>query len=140
MNALQYLQEDELQTHYNAFRNWMLACYRHNIGELYSFVDEHSKSTRENLKSFLQYGLIIFRYCYEIHLINDPDIRLEGKELEFVKNFSKYVHPGNTNELYQLLNEAIFHIERNANTSILLMDLSLKISSLLLTPLPEKIS
>lgn len=140
LEALSYLQEEDEETHYHAFRNWMLMCYKHSIPELHSFVEEHAKYPREKLKSFLNYGIIIFRYCFQIHLIQKPEIRMEGKELEFVRNFSKYVHPGNTPELFQLLDEAIYHIERNANNSILLMDLSLQISTLLKMPQPKKIS
>ncbi|MHC1708602.1 MAG: ATP-binding protein [Bacteroidales bacterium] len=138
IEAESYLQDEAEETHYNAFRYWMQICWRKSIPDLHAFVEEHSRYTRERLKAFLSYGILVYRNCYYIHLLNDPRIRMEGEELDFIRNFSKYVHPDNILQLYKLLNEAIYHIERNANASILLMDLSLQISLQLKVPAPKK--
>lgn len=139
LEAIRYLQQrEEEESHFSGFRNWMLLCYKNNIADLSVFIEEYAKFPRERLKSFLNYGIYIYRYCFHIHVLESPNIRLEGKELEFVFNFSKFVHPCNTGQLFQLLNEAIYHIERNANTPILLMDLSLQIGKLLRITAPQK--
>jgi len=41
------------------------------------------------------------------------------------------VHSGNILEINKELNEAIYHIERNGNAKIILLDLSIKLTRLL---------
>ncbi|MCX6273065.1 MAG: hypothetical protein NTU44_17985, partial [Bacteroidetes bacterium] len=136
IEARRYLeQQQDEELHFTEFRNWMLMSYQGKIKELNVLLEELARYPREKLKSFLGYGTLVIRYCYHLHLMPDPEIRLEGKELEFIRNFSKFVHHGNAESLFSLFNEAIYHIERNANASILLMDLSLQLNRLLRTPL-----
>ncbi len=139
--AIDYMESsDDEEVQFTPFRNWMLLCYQKKTGDLMKFIDETSKYSRESLKHFLFYGLGVFRYCQQLHVLPDPDIKMDGKELEFVKNFSKYVHPGNTAALYQVFNDAIYHIERNAHAGILLLDLSLQVHQLLRIPKPQNFS
>ncbi len=137
IEALNCLDNEGDEAYYEDFRKWMLLCYQNKITELQPFIEEHAQFTREKLKSYLQYGTVVFRYCYHLNVIPSPKIRMEGGELTFVKNFSKYIHSGNILKLFQLLNDAIFHIERNANASILLMDLSLQIGKQLKIQAPQ---
>ena len=48
-----------------------------------------------------------------------------------LEKFAPFVHSGNILEINKELNEAIYHIERNANAKIVLLDLSIKLTRLL---------
>jgi DNA polymerase-3 subunit delta' len=50
-----------------------------------------------------------------------------GDELEFVKNFSKILSLESIERISNILNEAFYHIERNAHFKILFLSVSLKI-------------
>ncbi len=52
-------------------------------------------------------------------------------EAKFIQGFSPFINDKNLIELQQLLNDAIYHIERNAKADLLFIDLSIKISRLL---------
>jgi DNA polymerase-3 subunit delta' len=45
--------------------------------------------------------------------------------------FAPFVHSANIMEINKELNEAIYHIERNGNAKIILLDLSIKLTRLL---------
>ncbi len=112
---------------YPSFRQWMLHCHAGKIPELISFSTEISKTGREKQKSFLQYGLQTFSYCNSIIYRKKIPARIKGDELEFIQKFSKFITAENLPEFSNLMNTAIFHIERNAHTPTLFLDLSLKI-------------
>ena len=50
-----------------------------------------------------------------------------GNELEFIKNFTKILDVASLEVITLRLNEAFYHLERNANSKILFLDLSLQI-------------
>ena len=52
----------------------------------------------------------------------------EGFKLE---NFAPFVHGNNILEISDELQDAIYHIERNGNSKIILTDLSIKLTRLL---------
>ena len=57
-------------------------------------------------------------------------LEIQSSEFEF-KNFAPFVHSKNILALEKELNEAIYHIERNGNSKIILLDLSMKLTRLL---------
>ena len=58
-------------------------------------------------------------------------------ELKFVgfqiEKFAPFIHGGNILDINKELNDAIYHIERNGNAKIVLLDLSIKLTRLLHT-------
>ena len=53
-----------------------------------------------------------------------------GEELEFVKKFSATLNPEAIEKLSGLISEASYHLERNANDKIVMLDLSLRASEI----------
>jgi DNA polymerase-3 subunit delta' len=118
--------EDERQ-YFSLFTNWMRACYLNNIVKINAFMNDFSKMSRENQKAFLIYGINILRECFLIHYDNSTISRLDDEEQIFVKKFSVFVTPTNIGAFSKAFNDAVFHVERNANANILFVDVSLKI-------------
>ena len=59
---------------------------------------------------------------------------LETKTPGFkLEKFAPYVHGNNINAINKELNNAIYHVERNGNPKIILLDLSIKLTRLLHT-------
>ncbi len=118
-------EDDEI--HFIAFRQWMRACYGAKVTELIQFAAEIARSGREKQKSFLIYALRTIGLCASVNYLAQIPESIEGEELKFITDFSPFIKPGNLSEFSTLLNDAIFHIERNAHTGTLFLDLSLKI-------------
>jgi DNA polymerase-3 subunit delta' len=109
----------------------MRLCYQVKIADLVKFIEEISKIGREKQKNFLNYGYRFIRECLLFHYGEKDLVQLSEDEFKFAQNFSPFVNPDNGGFFAEEFNKAMFHVERNANPSILFMDLSLKISKLL---------
>jgi len=125
---------------FNVFREWMRRCFTiaRDLKEYDKFLETLplliGDGSREKQKEMLSYGLNMFRTCLQYHVGNHNLVKLDGEELEFVKNFSPFIHPRNINNFNEEFNRAIFHIERNANAQIVLTDLSHLIAWILKIP------
>jgi len=53
-----------------------------------------------------------------------------GSEMAFIKKFAPYVNELNAIDMVLLFEEAEYHVSRNANAKILIMDVSLKMMKL----------
>ena len=102
------------------------------IQELVAWSDTIAATGREHQKQFLEYCLQFFRQALLLNY-QAPELlflEIQSSEFEF-KNFAPFVHSKNIMALEKELNEAIYHIERNGNAKIILLDLSMKLTRLL---------
>lgn len=127
-----YENADETQDNFIKFRQWLRLCFRPgNYLELNKFNSDLSRSGRENIKRFFTYGLDIIHNSILHNNENSARIKKAHDELDFLKKFAPFINVINQSEIYQLLNDAIYHIERNAHAGILFSDLSFKLNELL---------
>ncbi len=102
------------------------------IQELIAWSDAIAATGREVQKSFLHYCLQFFRQAMLKNYAADALVFLEPSTPNFnLEKFAPFVHSGNILEISNELNDAIFHIERNGNAKIILLDLSIKLTRLL---------
>ncbi|MGR3810595.1 DNA polymerase III subunit [Jiulongibacter sp. NS-SX5] len=113
------------------FANWMRYCYAFNVLELVPMADDFDAMTKEQEKQILEYGLTIFREIFLTASGNPNMVRLEAKPLEFVNKFSKVFNVNNLSQISQLVDESIFHIDRNVRAKIVFLDLSLQLARLI---------
>ena len=125
------LMDSESSTHFDSFAKWMRACWNPNMIEVYQWVNENAEKGRENIKDFLLYSIRIIRESALIGFDLKKISKVSEKENEFVFKFSKRLNHKNLPQLYDLLNQAHYHIERNANPKILFFDLSLQVHKLI---------
>jgi hypothetical protein len=88
-------------------------------------VESIASSGRENIKSFLNYGLRVVRFTLLGNSQNVPLIRLEGDELEFVLKLSSVIRLEAVQLFVDELSRSFFHIERNGAPRIVLLDMGL---------------
>jgi len=130
-NVFPYLSDQvEDNPYFSPFREMMLLAYQRNFLKMKSKSEELSKIGRENIKQLLTYGIRIVRMCLYHDLGNAELIKSSGIELEFIQKFSRFVNQNNAEDISKILNETLFHIERNVNPKITLMDTMLKISGI----------
>lgn len=102
------------------------------IHDLISWSEELAKTNRETQKKFLGYCLDVFRQAlllnYQAQELVFMDFETEDFKLE---KFAPFVHGNNIIGICDELQDAIYHIERNANAKIVLTDLSIKLTRLL---------
>ncbi|HZJ19062.1 MAG TPA: DNA polymerase III subunit [Pricia sp.] len=105
------------------------------IHELILWSEEVAKTGRETQKNFLQYCLTVMRQALMINFnigeLAFMRIHVDGFQLD---KFAPFVHENNITEIVDELETAIYHIERNGNSKIILTDLSIKLTRLLHRP------
>ena len=102
------------------------------IHDLISWSEEIAKTGRETQKKFLSFCLNYFRQALLLNYKANDLVYLEPKSENFkLEKFTPFVHDSNILEISDELQDAIYHIERNGNSKIILTDLSIKLTRLL---------
>ena len=101
------------------------------VQQLVSWSDTIAKSGRETQKRFLDYCLQFFRQAMLLNYKSNDLVFMETQTGFDLSKFAPFVHAGNILEIEKELNNAIYHIERNGNAKIILLDLSMKLTRLL---------
>ncbi|MEQ6125018.1 DNA polymerase III subunit delta' [Pseudotenacibaculum sp. MALMAid0570] len=136
--AVHLLHQDSSDLQFEQwFITWIRAAFKAKgnaavIQDLVAWSDEIAKSGRETQKRFLAYCLQFFRQALLLNYKSPDLVFLETQTPKFdLKNFAPFVHSGNIQEITKELNDALYHIERNGNAKIILLDLSMKLTRFL---------
>mgnify|MGYP000323104125 FL=1 len=102
------------------------------IQELVMWSETIAKTGRETQKQFLDYCLQFFRQALLLNYKSPELVFLETQTPKFnLQNFAPFVHSENILAIEKELNDALYHIERNGNPKIILLDLSMKLTRFL---------
>ena len=130
---------DAEESYHKLFTTLMRSAFKGNVPGLIVWTEEIAKNSfgREKQKQFLKYGLHLFRESLITNYGDNSLNRVAQTEAKFLQNFAPYVHGANCIAIIELFNDAVYHIERNANPKILFLDVSLKLTKLLRVPAPQ---
>ena len=114
------------------FRDWLRDCYAVDIPALLRFSEQLSFTGKEAQKSLLLTGVNVIRESL-LNRAQVPELmRTDEADREFIVKFSSSVLTDEKlSKLYTLLNEAHYHIERNANAKILFLDLAFSLARII---------
>lgn len=136
--ALHLLHNNTTDEQFEAwFITWIRAAFKAKsdstvIKSLIDWSAIIAKSGRETQKRFLQYCIQFFRQAMLYNYSATDLVFLNPKTPGFkLEKFAPFVHSANILEISDELNEAIYHIERNGNAKVILLDLSIKLTRLL---------
>ncbi len=102
------------------------------IHDLINWSDDIAKTGRETQKQFLLFCLNFFRQALLLNYNASELVYLEPKTDTFkLEKFAPFIHDANIMEISNEIQDAIYHIERNGNSKIILTDLSIKLTRLL---------
>ena len=102
------------------------------IHDLISWSEEIARTGRETQKQFLLFCIDFFRQALLLNYNATELVYIETKTKNFkLENFAPYVNEMNILDISNELQDAIYHIERNGNSKIILTDLSIKLTRLL---------
>lgn len=131
LNKALKLMLSKNQNEHDWFAEWMRYCYAFNVMELVPQADEFDAFSKEQQKHILEYALSIFREIFLVASGNDKLVKLEQGQLDFVKKFSKVFNLTNLERICELIDEAIFHLQRNVRAKIVFLDISLQMARLI---------
>jgi DNA polymerase-3 subunit delta' len=102
------------------------------VQDLILWSEEVSRTGRETQKKFLGYCLSVFRQALLLNYKAEPLVFLKFRVGGFdLKKFAPFVHENNILSISKELEDAFYHIERNGNSRMIFVDLSIKLTRLL---------
>lgn len=102
------------------------------VRELIAWSETIAKTGRETQKQFLHFCINYFRQALLLNYKAHELVYLEPKSESFkLEKFAPFVNDANIMDITKELQDAIYHIERNGNSKIILTDLSIKLTKLL---------
>ena len=102
------------------------------IHDLMTWSEEIARTGRETQKQFLLFCLEYFRQALLLNYKTPELVYIEPKAINFeLDKFAPFIHNANVLDISNELQDAIYHIERNGNSKIILTDLSIKLTRLL---------
>lgn len=136
--ALKLLQEHSNEALFEEWLiTWIRAAFKAKgnasvINDLIAWSNQIAGIGREPQKRFLNFCIQFFRQAL---LMNYGVVKLvyyEPKAKDFqLEKFAPFVHNGNILDIIKELEEAIYHIERNGNAKLVLLDMSIKMTRFL---------
>ena len=131
--ARQLLETVEDDSH-EMFREWMRFCFQRDFTKLIEWSERFQGMSKIGQNSLLLYGLNMMReVLVHRHMGEQADVlaRVQGTSATFVENFSKVLDDHKTELISKFLNDAHYHLERNASARIVFLDLSLQIAGII---------
>ncbi len=133
--ALHILRRDDNEL---IFEKWFIAWIRYAfkakgdasvVQDLINWSEEIAKTGRETQKRFLNYCSHFFRQAMLTNYNARSLVFFESHENNFdIEKFAPFVHGANIEDINQALEDATYHIERNGNAKIILLDLSMQLT------------
>ena len=118
-------------SHTAMFVDWLRKCWKGNAVELVHWTEVFARAGRETQKQFLLYGLHFMRELMALSATGITTLRLKPDELATAQNMAKVLDFDKITKLVAVFNENIFHIERNANPKILMLDTSIGVNAIM---------
>lgn len=120
------------------FIHWVRTAFRAKgnkaaILPLLKWSEEISASSKEIQKQFLDYCLSIFRQALLVNYgLESLSYTKFSEESQFeLRKFAPFIHNNNILHIQKEIENAILHIERNANAKVTFTDLSIRLTRLL---------
>lgn len=122
------LSGDDTQTNqfFQLFVDWMRICFKRDVPASMSWVEELTALGKETQKAYLIYSLEMLRKSLLANVSSGAMLKAPKAQYDFLSKFSPHISLNDLPVISGHLNEAHYHLERNANPKILLLDLTLK--------------
>lgn len=136
--AVHMLKRDDNEL---AFEKWFITWVRTAfkakgdasvVQDLITWSEEIAKTGRETQKRFLDYCSQFFRQAMLANYGAGSLVYLETGTPNFdLEKFAPFIHGANIEDIHKAIEDAIYHIERNGNAKIILLDLSMQLTRFL---------
>ncbi|MGM9819906.1 MAG: ATP-binding protein [Candidatus Onthomorpha sp.] len=129
LRALNYDNKEQKEI-VGLFIEWTRAAFQYaqKASDILAISEKFAKLSREKQKIFLLTCSELMRECFMHKTQRQVCENLFPREDEkFLTNFSKYLNENNIRNIYNLMEQALNHVMRNANAKILFFDLTIQV-------------
>ncbi|SHM34024.1 DNA polymerase-3 subunit delta' [Chitinophaga jiangningensis] len=135
-----YLLQNSDDDYHELLRNWLNYIFTGNRGALQDWIEgiSSAKTGRENQKQFLRYFINLLEHAVRLQFIDRSQLAFSAEEMDFSSKLLKLAGMEQIEQIVELLDNAYYHIERNANAKMLFHALSIKLQYIFKKkPLPQ---
>ncbi|MBL7927536.1 MAG: DNA polymerase III subunit delta [Bacteroidia bacterium] len=127
------MHESQDDNYATDFLVWMRLCFNpiKTYAPLLNWIEGFVKKKREQQKHYFAFCMETCRECLLINYADTSMVRFTDNQFKGLSAFAPYINQNNASEFVQLFSDALYHIDRNANAKIMLLDLSFKIAKLM---------
>lgn len=124
------LSEGEGEDHTQKFVDWIYACYEHKYGALVTMADEFHELGKLGQRNRLSYSMNMTRETL-LELFGAGAIqRSKPEQLDFIRRFAGQMDVKKVEKVYNCLNDAAYHLERNGSAKMIFLELSIKVAGI----------
>jgi len=110
---------------------WLRVCYQMKASLLNEWVEEFGSASKEFQKQILSYALFILREFIKLSASDGGNISLSEEEYAKLKGLTNVLSLSKAEEIANIIDDAIYAIQRNANVRIMMMADSMTIGQVL---------
>lgn len=130
----QLLQNDTSHNYTEIADKWLSSLFKNNGLEILSFTEEISKNGKEAQKNFIIYIIQLLEHLVRYQQLGNTNLALLDDEVKVIESLiTKRVDIHLINDIAEVLNNAVYYLERNANSKLLFHGVSLRIQQLILS-------
>ena len=124
-----YLLQNAEDDYHELLRNWLNYIFTGNRSALQAWIEQiaSTKMGRENQKQFLRYFINLLEHSLRLQFIDRQQLAFSEEEMDFAAKLNKLANLRQMESIMQLLDNACYHIERNANAKLLFHALSIRL-------------
>ncbi len=102
------------------------ATYQGHTASIVKAVNDINELTKEEIKTFFQYCTHFLRQCLLLRYLPLDQIALPPNEVELAQKVIAVVNDGAIHKITSMLDEASYHLDRNANMKLSLLNFAIK--------------
>ncbi|MCC5922508.1 MAG: DNA polymerase III subunit delta' [Crocinitomicaceae bacterium] len=127
--AANAMLSDNQTSHQNRtdFIQLMRVCFKKDVLPMFDWSEKLASYGKDEQKDFLAYALFMVRQSIMKNYTNGDLMRASQEEIEFLEKFARFITNNNILPFTQLFNDAIYHLDRNANPKILFTNITFEV-------------
>jgi DNA polymerase-3 subunit delta' len=127
--AANALLSDNQTSHQNRtdFIQLMRVCYKKDVLPMFDWSEKLASYGKDEQKDFLAYALFMVRQSIMKNYTNGDLMRASQEEIDFLDKFARFITNNNILPFTQLFNDAIYHLDRNANPKLLFTNITFEV-------------
>jgi DNA polymerase-3 subunit delta' len=124
-----YLLQNAEDDYHELLRNWLNYIFTANRPALQAWIEQmaSTKTGRENQKQFLRYFINLLEHSLRLQFLDKQQLAFSEEEMDFAAKLNKLANLRQMEDIMELLDNACYYIERNANAKLLFHALSIRL-------------
>lgn len=129
--ALHGMAEEDDDDSTTFFFDWMMACFQAQYGDVVRLADDFHEADRQRQRHVVAHALSMMREVLLYQGGAGSISRVKGNEQQRIQRLSARLNPFQIDVIHRLLNEALFHLERNGSAKMIFTDLSIRLGKVI---------